>query len=226
MIISHKHKFIFFKGRKTAGTSLEIALSKICGPSDVITPISEKDEAFRKEMGYRIAQNYGLPKLKLTFKHLRKYNWKGLNFYNHMSCEDAYRYIDKKVWNSYFKFTVDRNPYDKVVSFYYWTNSHEKYPSILEFIKGGGADILIASNFYYRNGEVAVDKIYKFEDFAQLEEDLTIRLGLENPFKMTTYKAKSNTRKVRRYQDILDEESRFLIANKFAREIEMLGYEF
>ena len=35
MIISHKHKFIFFKTRKTAGTSLQIALSEFCEDGDV-----------------------------------------------------------------------------------------------------------------------------------------------------------------------------------------------
>ena len=37
MIISHKHKFIFIKTVKTAGTSIDIALSKICEPQDIIT---------------------------------------------------------------------------------------------------------------------------------------------------------------------------------------------
>ena len=48
MIISHKYKYIFLKTNKTAGTSIEIALSKHCDHNDIITPISAEDEAIRK----------------------------------------------------------------------------------------------------------------------------------------------------------------------------------
>jgi len=47
MIVSHEHKFIFLKTKKTAGTSIELALTELCGPQDVITPLTEIDEARR-----------------------------------------------------------------------------------------------------------------------------------------------------------------------------------
>ena len=40
MIVSHKHKFIFLKTKKTAGTSIELALTKLCGDDDIITPLT------------------------------------------------------------------------------------------------------------------------------------------------------------------------------------------
>ena len=58
MLISHKHKFIFLKTPKTAGTTTEILLSAICGHEDVITPVTKKDEQLRREFCGRNAQNF------------------------------------------------------------------------------------------------------------------------------------------------------------------------
>ena len=41
MIISHTHKYIFLKSLKTAGTSVEAALSKHCGAGDMVTPLDD-----------------------------------------------------------------------------------------------------------------------------------------------------------------------------------------
>ena len=57
MIISHKYKFIFLKTKKTAGTSIEISLSRFCGDDDIIIPINLQDEAIRKLLGKK-PQNY------------------------------------------------------------------------------------------------------------------------------------------------------------------------
>ena len=58
MIVSHSNKFIFVKTRKTSGTSMEVSLSQVCGPDDIITPISFEDELVRLDMGGTLPQNY------------------------------------------------------------------------------------------------------------------------------------------------------------------------
>jgi hypothetical protein len=60
MILSHSHKFIVFKTRKTGGTSLEIALSKYVSAKDVVTPIAAIDEEIRASLGFSGPQNHVL----------------------------------------------------------------------------------------------------------------------------------------------------------------------
>ena len=57
MIVSHRHKFVFMKTRKTAGTSIEIALSEHCGPSDIVSPNDPADEELRSKLGFTGPQN-------------------------------------------------------------------------------------------------------------------------------------------------------------------------
>ena len=227
MIISHKHQFIYIKARKTAGTSIEIALSSICGKDDIITPISKKDEKVRKKLGFLGAQNYFIPRKKYT--KYDKYNFftefKKAQFYNHIPCSEVINYVDKKTWNSYFKFTIERNPFDKVVSFYYWSGSDQKYNNISEFIADGGLRKIAAYDLYSINNVVAVDKIYKFENLNYFLTDLSERLNLEKVLRLPLFKAKSHTRKVKRYQDILDREAIEMIEIIFARELKLLNYQ-
>ena len=44
---SHEHKFIFLMTKKTAGTSIELALTQLCGTDYIIAPLTEIDEARR-----------------------------------------------------------------------------------------------------------------------------------------------------------------------------------
>ena len=71
MIFSELHNFLFIKGHKVASTSVEVALSAICGPDDIITPITPIDELHRINLGYRHAQNYGADPEKLA-KYIEK----------------------------------------------------------------------------------------------------------------------------------------------------------
>ncbi|MBC8051351.1 MAG: hypothetical protein H7X92_14570, partial [Chitinophagales bacterium] len=92
MILCHEHKFIFLKTRKTAGTSVECALSAFCGPEDVITPFRRaEDEAMRAGRG---PQNWDVRAIPLYRRAGRRIGLFGGqansgSFYNHIQAADA-----------------------------------------------------------------------------------------------------------------------------------------
>ncbi|MEM7465210.1 MAG: sulfotransferase family 2 domain-containing protein, partial [Pseudomonadota bacterium] len=112
MIISHKYKFIFIKTLKTAGTSIEVDLSKILGENDVATKIRPRVEG-------HIAQNYGFRKHGL-FKH---------EWINHTPASIIRKHLGARIFDNYFKFCVEREPVDKCISHYSMYQNSPKHKS-------------------------------------------------------------------------------------------------
>lgn len=229
MIISHKHKFIFIKTRKTAGTSIEIALSKICGPDDIITPLVEDDENYRKELSYRGKQNYLYPlrsynnsDFLLAFLKRRK-----LGFYNHIGAAEIKKRISHDIWSNYYKFCFERNPYDKFVSWYYWNGGDVKYGSMINFIRSGDAFKLQDFNLYTINSMPVVDEVFKYEELSDSLEKIRQRLNLEEVISLPIKKSKGNIRKDKRhYNNVLTIEEVDWISKVYAREIKFFNYSF
>lgn len=229
MLISHRHKFIFIKTKKTAGTSIEIALSRYLGPRDVITHITPQDEALRREAGYPGPQNFRIPFSRysredwLRFLHGRRRLW----FYNHMGAADIRRYVGEKVWNSYFKFCFERNPWDKLISWYYWEHREEPRPSLREFIEAGRAAELAGdggAHLYTIDGRTAVDRIYRFEELEAAMGELAQRFGFPETPRLPLAKAGFRADR-RHYREIYGPE-KALVEQIFARPIRELDYEF
>ena len=225
MIVSHRYKFIFIKTAKTAGTSLEIALSKFCGEEDVITPISAEDEELRRTLGFRGPQNYRIP-----FSAFPKEAWlkavctgKPREFFNHAPAAFIRAVVGEAIWNSYYKFCFERNPWDKFISWYYWANKNEPRPSMSEFLCTRRAARTRGFDLYSIDGRVAVDKVYRFEELPEVLEELARTLGLPEVPRMPY--AKVGYRKDRRkYQEVLSAAERDAVAALYAREIEYMDY--
>ena len=78
---------------------------------------------------------------------------------------------------------------------------------------------------YTINGQIAVDKVCRFENISEELEVIRTRVGL--PEKLDLPRAKSRFRKDKRsYRDILDVKEKAKIAELFSQEISLFGYEY
>ena len=224
MIISHRHRFIFIKTNKTAGTSVEIVLSRYCGEEDVITPISPEDEKFRLALGYRGAQNF-----RISRQDTEPYTPGAAEvmFYNHMPAVEISALVGRVIWDGYFKFCFERNPWDRAISLYYWLYPEWPRPDFKNFLRS--PEILRLKEkghqLYTLDGGVAVDRICRFE---ALEDELQqVCRMVELPTLGPLPRAKARFRSDRRpYQEVMDESDRDLVASLFADEIKLMGYVF
>jgi len=227
MIISHKYRFIFIKTRKTAGTSIEIFLARHCGDEDVVTPI-HPPVAGHTPRNYQGLWN-PLPGLRRYPKHRRKVLHAlrlRRKFYNHIPAQLLRLRIPQAIWDDYFIFSVERNPWDKALSHYAMIN--ERAGGNLSF------DDYLAQGFFPTDfdlytdeeGRLLVDEVLRYETLNEELARVFAKLGV--PFEGDLgVRAKSDYRSDRRpYREVYDDRQREIIARAFAREIEMFGYRF
>jgi len=229
MIISHKYKFIFIKTHKTAGTSIEVFLSQHCGPDDVLTPIHPPVEP-------HVARNYEgfwnpFPELVSgrfddigkTLRVLARRK----KFYNHMPAALVKQRVPAWIWNNYYKFCLERNPWDKVLSQYYRTSRNKRDSlSLDEYLSEKRIHCADSSLYLDRSGKLLVDEVLRYESLTEDLGRVFGRLGI--PFDGSLgVQAKSGYRTNKRpYQEELNSEQRKLIEKIFFREIQMHGYTF
>lgn len=230
MILSHRHRFIFIKTAKTAGTSLEFALATLCGPEDVVTPVSAKEERARGEHG---ARNWIVPLHRRPLRWFaaralgRADKWDGAEFYNHIGAKRIRELVGADVWSGYLKIAVERNPWDREVSnYFYRTRRTLPKPSFRGFVLDP-AQHYVLKNFhaYTIDGRIAVDRVLRYEtlaeDFARLVRDLGLRDVPDLP------RQKSGLRPSGvHYRTYYDDETRDAVARIYRREIEAFGYDF
>ena len=195
MIVSHRHRFIFVRTRKTAGTSVEIALSKFCGPDDIIT--RDADDALRHELGYPGPQNDGgIPLSAYTFSEWRRLftRRERARFKNHTPASRIRSLVGEQIWRSYYKFAIERDPWDKAISLYYWrTRGEQPRPPLLQFLQNVGTRSLSNAHIYMIDGALGVDRIIAYENLAAELEEIRLHLALPEPVPLPRAKSTHRT---------------------------------
>ena len=203
MIISHRYRFIFIKTLKTAGTSIEVYLSEHCGPDDIFTPVFPPIDGHRP-------RNFG-------------------RFYNHYSAFGVRQAVGPELWGSYFKFCVERNPWDKVVSHYAMESHKAKNPiSFDQYLTRKMFRECVNYPLYTDEDDetLLVDRILRFE---QLNQDLSkLFEQLKVPWQGDLgVRAKSGYRNDQRpFQEFYSDAQRQLVEQAFQWECRHLGYTF
>ncbi len=229
MILSHKYRFIFIKTAKTAGTSIEVFLSRHCGPQDIVTPIMPPLERHqpRNYEGFINPIPEILERPGKVFSVLHHTMTSCTKFYNHMPAREVKNRVPAKVWNGYFKFCVERNPWDKVLSHYHMHAARAGGALSLDEYLARGQFPINYFRYMDRSGEkLIVDRVVRYESLlAELRE---VFAYLNIPFDGTLgVAAKSDYRADRRpYQEVFNDEQSRLIEKAFAKEIELHRYRF
>ena len=226
MIISHSRKLIFIKSAKTAGTSIESALSNYCSGNDIVTPLGD----------YRVNRDEG-----------GKWIHKAMNagdFQQHDHGITIRNKVSPEVWRNYFKVSIARNPWDRVLSLFFW--KHRNDPQLKprkgfyhrlgvpfdelaparklfgEFVRS--SDWETNDRFYLIDDELCVDYVIRYESLREGLGEVCGRIGIEIPDLPNLkggFRMKGHV-----YTEFYDEQTTQLVANRHTNDIRLFGYQF
>ncbi len=231
MIISHKYKYIFIKPKKIAGTSIEVALSQSLGEKDIMPPLTKFSPFHDKDKYTLTPQNY-----------------KG--FYDHLSPDKIKKKIGNKIWKEYFKFTVVRNPWDLVVSSYWWEVNKKvslndylrvvnvrglidyakdfrkikKPKSFSDFVRSLPKAYINTNYYFETNGKPLADFYIRYENIDSDYKKVCKKLKI--PYVKLLH-LKSKTRKNKKhYSYYYNKETKKIVADIFKKEIKYFNYRY
>ena len=122
--------------------------------------------------------------------------------------------------NDYFKFTIVRNPYDRMLSYYFWSKgkNDQKFDrnEFINFIKSNTSfqHEYIDNTFHIIHFENIINELKNIECFKEI-------IDFNN---YPTLNASSNSK--RNYNEIYDKELKDLVFNKYKKDFELFGYKY
>jgi chondroitin 4-sulfotransferase 11 len=197
MVISARTRSIFVHIQKTGGVSIETMLRR------------------------------GDPAIGSSLHHGRR----------HLFARDIRPLVASELWDGYFKFAFVRNPWDRLVSWYHMCaqasapnafarHVQQNARTFDEFVTRtttGIAERTTWNQLDYvtdDDGNAIVDFIGRYERLHEDSRHVGERLGLAADLPHANRSAHAH------YRDYYTDETRDIVARRFARDIRHFGYEF
>jgi hypothetical protein len=207
MIISHRHKFMFFAVPKTATHTIREALHQHTGPDDW-----EQQILFGEQF---------LPIPQLA--RLR---------HGHISAQEILPHLEPGVWDTYFKFAFVRNPFDRFVSCCFFLN--REVPNFERTAVAFMKERIQRTRFQQRilvrpqyrqlcavNGEIALDYVGRYENLQESYDVICERIGLSK-----TELNKKNSSEHSRYTKYYDDDLQQKVAEFYKEDLRLFSYDF
>jgi hypothetical protein len=136
--------------------------------------------------------------------------------------------LEPNLWNSYLKFCVERNPWDKTISHFHAVKSRQDCNLTFDRYLSNRKFPINFPRYTEPNDpqKIIVDKVLRYENLID-ELELVFKL-LKIPFcGSLEVNAKSEYRTDRRhYRDVYTSEQAAVIADAFKHELTLHGYKF
>jgi hypothetical protein len=145
--------------------------------------------------------------------------------------------VREDIWNGAFKFTSERHPYEKAVSYAYYRLDQMKNYADQSMADRTSADFAKYLDDVVRNGKYASFKYYSIDgrpvvdDFIKLESlraDLArigARIGIPIPDELPRRRRGKSRPDMRPAREILSDEQKQIVWEHCRPEFELLGYE-
>jgi hypothetical protein len=167
------------------------------------------------------------PLLKRILGRPERHYHPSVGYYEHMPAWRVRTYLGEDIWKRYFKFSFERNPWDRQVSWYHYkTKSRpaDAKPTFDAFNRDRKRAWVENWTLYTIDGSICLDFIGRYETLNADFEHVLAQIGLAGQLSLPH----TNVSKGRNgsYREFYNDDSRDLIADWYRPEIEHFGYTF
>ena len=207
MIVSHRHRFIFAAIPKTGTHSVRRALREQMGPDDI------------EQVGLFVQKQFPFPELARLG-------------HGHVTLQQVRGPLGEETFASYLKFAFVRNPFDRFVSYCAFMTRHgdafERRPrdvmAYFLFDNPPEAHVLFQPQHIFVVGEdggLLADQLGRTEEMQASFDAICARLGIASATLETV-----NASQHRDYRAYYDQRLIDGVAQRYARDLALFGYDF
>jgi len=215
MIISHGRQYVFVHIPKTGGTSLALALEAKAMKDDILVGDT--------------------PKSKQRRSRLKALKPEG-RLWKHSRLIDIYGVLSPAEMSDYFVFTLVRNPWDRLVSYYHWLQVQTFNNIAIDIAQANDFTSFLNHNHIVQSVRNSPYQSYVTDKsgqnccdvFLQLEK---IKLGVEQiedrlEFRLPAIERVNSSARDRDYRKYYSSDDATLVAELCADDIGRHGYQF